>query len=162
MKVFYDTEFHEDGTTIDLISIGMVDQVGREYYAINQDADWDRIEKNPWLMKNVVAKLGYDEPKPKTQIRDEVQFFLGRYVPDLELWAWYGAYDHVCYAQLFGKMIDLPDGFPMFTKDLKQVDDDLGGLSYPYQAEGLHNALDDARHLKVKYDSLVERGYRNG
>lgn len=33
MKYFLDTEFHEDGKTIDLISIGIVAEDGREYYA---------------------------------------------------------------------------------------------------------------------------------
>ncbi len=159
MRVYYDTEFLEDGHTIDLISIGMVDELGREYYAINDDADWERIEKDPWLMKNVVAKMGSQDPQPKAQIAEEVKEYLSRYLGDLELWAWYGAYDHVAYAQLFGKMIDLPEGFPMFTHDLKQIDSMLGGKSYPYQGPGLHNALEDAKHLKEKYDSLVDRGF---
>lgn len=53
----YDTEFLEDGKTIDLISIGIVCEDGREYYAINSDADWDRIRRNDWLMDNVVRHL---------------------------------------------------------------------------------------------------------
>lgn len=53
----YDTEFIEDGKTIDLISIGIVCEDGREYYAINSDADWDRIRDNDWLMENVVPHL---------------------------------------------------------------------------------------------------------
>lgn len=58
MTIFcYDTEFLEDGKTIDLISIGIVCEDGREYYAINSDADWDRIRKDDWLMDNVVRHL---------------------------------------------------------------------------------------------------------
>src|SRR4051812_11038169 len=34
MKYFYDTEFLEDGQTIELISIGIVAEDGREYYAV--------------------------------------------------------------------------------------------------------------------------------
>ena len=30
-RFFYDTEFIEDGTTIDLVSIGVVDETGREF-----------------------------------------------------------------------------------------------------------------------------------
>ena len=40
MRYFYDTEFLEDGETIDLISIGIVAEDGREYYAVNLNADW--------------------------------------------------------------------------------------------------------------------------
>lgn len=53
----YDTEFLEDGKTINLISIGVVCEDGREYYAINSDADWGRIRKDDWLMDNVVRHL---------------------------------------------------------------------------------------------------------
>lgn len=47
MKYFFDTEFHEDGRTIDLISIGIVAEDGREYYAINRECDFDRIWQEP-------------------------------------------------------------------------------------------------------------------
>ncbi|MBA3574969.1 MAG: 3'-5' exoribonuclease, partial [Pseudonocardiales bacterium] len=33
MRFFYDCEFIEDGLTIDLVSIGVVDEDGREFYA---------------------------------------------------------------------------------------------------------------------------------
>lgn len=53
----YDTEFLEDGNTIELISIGIVCEDGREYYAVNHDADWKRIETDDWLMANVIPHL---------------------------------------------------------------------------------------------------------
>lgn len=46
MKFFYDTEFIEDGKTIDLISIGIVAEDGLEYYAVNLDAPWKRISRS--------------------------------------------------------------------------------------------------------------------
>jgi hypothetical protein len=134
VRIFYDTEFIEDGKTIELISIGMVAEDGRELYAVNADAPWKRITKHEWLMANVVPHLpqphgdwirqmpkswliDFHNPcvKRKSAIADEVRAFV-QATPDAELWAWYGAYDHVAYAQLFGRMIDLPDGFPMWTK----------------------------------------------
>src|SRR5687767_15414314 len=41
-RFFYDTEFIEDGTTIDLVSIGVVDETGREFYAVSTQFDPDR------------------------------------------------------------------------------------------------------------------------
>lgn len=171
MKYFYDTEFLEDGETIELISIGIVAEDGREYYAVVQDADWDRISTHEWLMKNVVPQLppGRDPAwKPKAQIRDEVSRFLDRYQPytnpalrgfrDVgfpELWAWYGAYDHVALAQLFGTMLSLPTHIPMWTNDLRQEQHRLGNPGLPAQPKGLHNALEDARHLRVMHDALL-------
>ena len=38
-RFFYDTEFIEDGTTIDLVSIGVVDETGREFYAVSTQFD---------------------------------------------------------------------------------------------------------------------------
>ena len=39
MRIFYDTEFLDDGKTIDLISIGMVAEDGRELYAVSSEFD---------------------------------------------------------------------------------------------------------------------------
>jgi uncharacterized protein YjfI (DUF2170 family) len=37
VKYFYDTEFIDNGRIIDLISIGVVAEDGREYYAISTE-----------------------------------------------------------------------------------------------------------------------------
>ena len=49
----------------------------------------------------------------------------------LELWAWYAAYDHVVLAQLWGAMPALPREIPRFTKDLRQLWDDRGRPTLP-------------------------------
>ena len=51
MRVFFDTEFIEDGRTIDLISIGMARQDGRTYYAEVGETDLSRA--SPWVRENV-------------------------------------------------------------------------------------------------------------
>lgn len=163
MRYYFDSEFLEDGSTIDLISIAFVAEDGREYYAVNMNADWERIHKDKWLMDNVVSQLPPDEEwKPKKQIAAEVLEFLMADGKRPELWAWYSAYDHVVYAQLWGKMIHLPEGLPMHTNELKtllhkalpRVQDRSG---FPAQAEGIHDALADARHVKVRYDWIKEQ-----
>ena len=40
-------------------------------------------------------------------------------------YTYYGSYDWVCFCWLFGRMIDLPNNFPIYTKDLKHMLDDL-------------------------------------
>lgn len=156
MKYFYDTEFHEDGKTIDFISIGIVAEDGREYYAVSRDADWNRIGAHPWLVANVVPHLpSMQEWKPKAQIRDEVAAFLLHDADIPELWAWFSAYDHVVLAQLFGTMMDLPQGIPMYTNDLRSFVDWVDVRSLPIQADGVHDALQDARHLKRMYEHVI-------
>ena len=39
MRYFYDTEFIEDGSTIELVSIGIVAEDGREFYAVSTEFD---------------------------------------------------------------------------------------------------------------------------
>lgn len=41
-----------------------------------------------------------------------------------EFYSYFGDYDWVTFCWLFGKMIDLPKGFPMYSKDLKQILDE--------------------------------------
>ncbi|WP_017972503.1 3'-5' exoribonuclease domain-containing protein [Actinopolyspora halophila] len=157
-RYFYDCEFHEDGSTIDLLSIGIVADDGREYYAINVSADWDRAYQHPFLAEHVIPNLVLDEghAKPHAQIADEVADFLRAVPGEIELWAHYGAYDHVALAQLWGTMMDLPQGIPMYTHDLQQELDRLGVKPWelPRQDEGEHNALADARHLRDCYDAV--------
>lgn len=166
MKYFYDTEFHEDGNTIDLISIGILCEDGRTYYAVSSEADFKRIHENSWLMNNVMSSIPYivessdgehydsirpigENVKTREKIRDDIVHFIGNDSP--ELWAWYADYDHVALCQLFGKMIDLPHNFPMFTRDLRQHWEYRGSPELPRQISGEHNALDDARHNLVMY-----------
>jgi hypothetical protein len=191
VKVFYDTEFLEDGRTIDLISIGMVAEDGREFYGINRAAPWRRIAQHPWLMANVVPSLprtvattirvvGNPHLQPRILhtpakvdlldpsvmypdvLAEQVGAFLQSCLPRLELWAWYGAYDHVALAQLWGPMVDLPKGIPMYTHDLKQEVDRLGNPELPGQPAGEHHALADALHLKDRYAWLIDWEARGG
>jgi hypothetical protein len=148
-RIFYDTEFIEDGTTIDLVSIGLVDDHGREAYAVSTEFDPDRA--NPWVRQNVLDLLpDRSSPvwMPRTEIRQMVLDFLAPPPnwEDLELWAYYAAYDHVALAQLLGpRMIDLPRGVPMFTHDLQQRWEDVGRPPKPGDPVGEHDALVDAR-----------------
>jgi hypothetical protein len=168
MKYFYDTEFLEDGRTIELISIGIVSQDGREYYAINRDAPWDRIQKDEWLMKNVVPSLdvftlegSFQQYRttPKKDIAAQVHEFITRWVSNpIELWADYAAYDHVALCQLWGRMVDLPTGVSMFTNDIQQEAARLGlDGRLPTSAGVEHNALDDARLTKLRWEYLEQQ-----
>jgi 3' exoribonuclease, RNase T-like len=184
VKVYYNTEFLEDGHTIELISIGMVAEDGRELYLVNEAIEqqplYDRIRKHTWLMANVVPHLPLRRPhageKSHGTIFNDVGFFnldncdnrvvSRRYIRNAvrdfvlstdapELWAWYGAHNHVVLAQLFGRMINLPQGFPMWTNDVNQECQRLGNPAMPEQSGQQHNALADARYVKVMAEHLA-------
>jgi hypothetical protein len=57
------------------------------------------------------------------------------------------------FCQLFGRMIDLPKGWPMFCLDLRQVIAETEAPKIP-APEGEHNALVDARWNYELYQHL--------
>ncbi|HEX7322331.1 MAG TPA: polyadenylate-specific 3'-exoribonuclease AS [Mycobacterium sp.] len=147
MRYFYDTEFIEDGRTIELISIGVVAEDGREYYAVSTEFDPGRA--GSWVRSHVLPKL----PPPASQlwrsrsrIRTDLEAFLGVTAGEpIELWAWVAAYDHVALCQLWGQMPDLPAAIPRFTRELRQLWEDRGRPRLPPRSPDSHDALVDAR-----------------
>lgn len=156
MRFFYDTEFIEDGRTIDLVSIGVVGDDGREYYAVSTEFDPDRA--GSWVRANVLPKL----PSPSSQvwrsrrrIRDDLLEFLTADGGPVELWAWTGAYDHVVLCQLWGPMTELPRAIPRYTRELRQLWEEAGRPTLPDRPADAHDALADARHNLAKWRSIV-------
>ncbi len=158
-RYFYDCEFIEDGRTVDLVSIGVVDEHGREFYAVSTEFDASRAV--PWVRRNVLDKLpspGDPAWRSRVRIRDDLHAFLRQPLRErtdeqMELWAWYAAYDHVALAQLWGPMTALPREIPRFTKDLRQLWDDRGRPQLP-EMPGRHDALVDARHNLARWRVL--------
>ncbi|MBV7301312.1 polyadenylate-specific 3'-exoribonuclease AS [Corynebacterium sp. TAE3-ERU2] len=152
MRFFYDTEFIEDGTTIELVSIGIVAEDGREYYAVS--SEFDPRSANDWVRAHVLDKLperGSREWKTRATIRREVFEFLTHDGTRPELWAWVGAYDHIVLAQLWGDMRGLPRQLPRFTRELKQYWEMAGRPQLPAVPSAVHDALVDARHNRAKF-----------
>jgi len=230
MRYFFDTEFIEGFNKplfgkkrhfIDLISIGIYCEDGREYYAVSnefnpKDADdWvkknvlDKIELEFYQKESTYAKTYHHESlvlknflkwkgKSNEQIAEEICMFCypkqaqhfkndqkeflgrasqyGRNGEQPEFYAYYADYDWVLFCSLFGRMIDLPKGFPMYCRDLKQLldekaefilteapssTDNLEGAlaaikrksNYPKQSNE-HNALADAKWNYQLYNFL--------
>jgi hypothetical protein len=156
MKYFLDTEFYEDGTTIDLISIGIVCEDGREFYACNASAVLERV--SPWVREHVLPQLpstGDAAWMTHAEIASKVRDFVrGEAAGKPQIWAYYADYDWVVLCQLFGTMMDLPQHFPMFCMDLKQLSVEIGSPEHPEQEVGEHNALADARWNRDLYAFL--------
>jgi hypothetical protein len=139
VRYFLDTEFIERPCTIDLISLGIVREDGAEFYAESSEVDWSRASE--WVVVNVLPHLDGDGIS-RRKIAEGVLAFVGDDKP--EFWGYYSDYDWVAFCWLFGSMIDLPDGFPMFCRDVKQMAVDLGNPRLPEQSSTEHNALADA------------------
>jgi hypothetical protein len=163
VRFFYDCEFIEDGRTIDLVSIGVVDEEGREFYAVSTEFDPDRAGQ--WVRQNVLPKL----PPPASpvwmsrgRLRQELLNFVSPNGESAELWAWFAAYDHVALAQLWGAMPELPRELPRFTRDLRQRWDDLGRPKLPQPPSDAHDALADARHNLARWKAMEAERLRRG
>lgn len=163
MRFFYDTEFIEDGVTIDLVSIGVVDERGREFYAVSTEFDPDKA--GPWVRAHVLPQLpspGDSAWRSRERIRSDLLQFIGKPPGGVQLWAWFAAYDHVALAQLWGPMPSLPRQLPRFTRDLRQRWEDLGKPQLPTPPTNAHDALADARHNFHRWQSLEEERIRRG
>lgn len=115
MRYWFDTEFIENGKTIDLISIGVVAEDGRTYYAINRSCDFSKASK--WVKENVLVHLPPKNPIPtevsprvweesqawkwRSQIAEDLKQFFKPY-EEVELWAYYADYDYIALMQTFG------------------------------------------------------------
>jgi hypothetical protein len=149
MKIWFDTEFIDTGTTIDLISIGMVKEGGATYYA--ESSDCHHHKACDWVKENVLSKL-IGPMKPKHQIADEIKEFVG---PNPEFWGYFSAYDWIILCQLYGRMLDVPNGWPHLCMDVKQLSVLLQRNIWQPETDNVHNALNDALWTRDAYYALV-------
>jgi len=159
-RFFLDTEFIDDGKTIELLSIGIASDSGATYYAESSDADHSKASE--WVKENVLPHLGKPIPKPRSQIAKEIIAFVDMYYTSpsgLEFWGYFADYDWVVFCQLFGTMMDLPRGWPMYCNDIKQLCNSLGNPRLPKQEDvtrGEHHALGDALWNMTIYNMLID------
>lgn len=155
MRFFFDTEFIEDGKTIDLISIGIVDEEGNKLYLENSECDLSKA--SDWVKKNVIPHLkGEKYSFKRSEIIKKINEFVGKQEP--EFWAYYASYDWVCLCQLWGTMMDLPKHWPMYVCDLifyaKINSFDTKTVPQP---KNEHDALADASWNKKLYDAITKQ-----
>jgi hypothetical protein len=184
MKYFLDTEFIEDGKTIDLLSIAIVSEDGRSFYRQNREADFTKA--SDWVWRNVYPHLQHFSLRGQRSCQDRYRTYdsglgrdevagcaddcpwrtkrnIGLDVMDFcnqekygkpEFWGYYSAYDWVAFCQLFGAMVALPKGYPMFCRDLIQWCKQLGNPELPKQGKDEHSALLDAHWNKKVWEFL--------
>ncbi len=126
---------------------------------------------NKVTMRYLLRKFGKEE----AIIAKEIRFFCKPWtiMPNLfhglkeekiNFYGYFADYDWVLLCSLFGRMIDLPYGFPMYCRDLKQMQDEISesvgedfsvkeDSDYPIQVDE-HNALEDAKWNKELHTFL--------
>lgn len=175
-KIFFDTEFtglHQNTT---LISIGLISECGKTFYA--ELTDYDKSQINEWLQDNVINNLHLEQ-----DFRKELKLFkvttvdfensncrlLGR-MQDLkenlhkwleqfekvEIWSDCLSYDWVLFNQIFGHAFHIPENVYYIPFDIctlfyaKGIDADISREAFAEMSEGSkkHNALWDAKVIR--------------
>lgn len=170
-RYYLDTEFIEKPGRITLISIAIVDDFDNEYYSLSNEYDFHQA--SDWVKENVIApiyerylKTSPSEVQPietfhevygvsNKTIATEILEFINETKGDgeIEFWAYYADYDWVVLCWLFGIMVDLPSGWPMFCMDLNQSMTERGVEKLP-EPVGAHDALVDAQWNKKQYHHI--------
>ncbi|MFN8243886.1 MAG: 3'-5' exoribonuclease [Ferruginibacter sp.] len=168
-RIFLDTEFTELKQHCALISIALVAESGKEFYA--EFTDFDSSLASEWVIAKVLPKCwlqnnvefsktpdGTYLQGTKTDIKEALQKWLSDF-PLVEIWADVLAYDWVLFCELFGGALNLPQNIFFAPSDfstylkirgyinpISQYEEDLSRYTFAGTDEkGRHNALNDAR-----------------
>lgn len=174
MNLFFDMEFtglHQNTTPV---SLGIVSEGDKKFYAEFTDYADDQVDS--WIQENVINKLRLHrlkKPLPgvhtirgdRFKVRDELKVFLTDF-SHAEFWSDVLSYDWVLLCQLFGGAMKLPKNVYTYPFDIatlmkhKNIDPDINrekfafGEVYAEMLEKKHNALWDAEVIKACYEKL--------
>lgn len=180
-KIFFDTEFtglHQHTT---LISIGLIAEDGKSFYA--EFTDYDRSQVDRWVSENVIKRLTlYNDPdfvnlKLESAHQNDAIKVLGdarvvkkwlrdwlRQFESIEMWSDCMHYDWVLFCQMFGGAFQVPRNVHYIPFDIctlfktKGVDPDIDrehfALGEHYDEMPKHNALWDAEVIMKCYTKL--------
>lgn len=179
MKIFFDTEFTGLHKNTSLISLGMVDENGRTFYA--EFTDYDKNQVNDWLQKNVINNLINDSNKINYESdnwyvigdKDFICTMLKKWLKEydsVQLVSDVCHYDMVLFIDIFGTAFDLPSNVSPVCYDIntdianicactvKEAFDITRELFIDVEIIGdKHNALYDAKVIKRIYEITHEQ-----
>lgn len=158
MKIFFDTEFtglHKDTT---LISLGMIDENGRTFYA--EFSDYDESQVDGWIKENVIDHLKFNDyyskfvvdgdctkmKGPKNYVRDCLLIWLTEY-DNVQLVSDVCHYDMVLFIDLFGGAFDLPSKISPVCYDINQ------DIAFLYN-------VTDREAFDMSREDIIEEDYR--
>jgi len=173
VKVFFDSEFTGLHKDTGIISLGMVSDNGKEFYA--EFSDFDPSQVDDWIKDNVIAHLqlqGHDRFFNKigsfTVVKGtkaDVLPFLDDWMAQfdkVELWSDVQHYDVVLLFDLWGHAFSVPDHIYYIPFDISAYFKFLGldpdtdreaFIDRPIEGKK-HNSLYDAKVIQACYDKL--------
>lgn len=136
MKIFFDTEFTGLHKNTTLISIGLVDENGRTFYA--EFSDYDESQCDEWIRENVIKHLkrskedllenfpdiyihvnDWEVYGTKEYIREVLKDWLSKY-DNVELVSDCSHYDMVLFIDIFGRAFAIPSNVNPACHDINQ------------------------------------------
>lgn len=167
MLLFLDTEFTGlDQAKPDLISIGLVDEVGHEFYAELPESHWT-VQCNEWVHSNVLPHLwGDDHVQSETSIRERLTSWIES-IPDeaVIVTDWPNGDFFIQLKKLLPQWPKNLNPWPMQFSAWSMGDDrqpELQKLMDDYHTpqRPRHHALHDAHALRLALMYAVEHGWR--
>lgn len=181
MRVYFDSEFTGLHQKTTLISIGIITEDGKKFYA--EFTDYSKHQVDDWIQDNVIDKLMFndsekypnntiiDDDEKYTKVKGNSKFvkenmfkWLESLGKDIEFWSDCLSYDWVLFNDLFGTAKDLPSFIYYIPFDIcttfkeKGVDPDISREEFAHikSKQNKHNALFDAEIIKMCHEKLVK------
>ena len=186
-KLYFDTEFtglHQNTT---LISIGIISDCNKTFYA--ELLDYNKSQIDTWLQDNVISNLRLSDKNiliKKNKLEDgsfesteiltdlislksHLTDWLNQF-DDIEIWSDCLSYDWVLFNEIFGGALKLPKKINYIPFDictqfkLLGIDPDINREEFSevdLQDAQKHNALWDAKIIKMCHDKLLKLNIKN-
>jgi hypothetical protein len=170
-RVYLHCEFlPADPTVRGLVSIGLTDDAGHDYYAVNNGMDLTAVLNLPWMVDNVWPHLprctvdGYpdllDRTHPDVKLIDEMRNDVARYFadgfPETHLYVYYGS-QHICrlHSLWDNDWTAMPPAVPRWCHELQSLIAQAGYPPLLEQAYGKYHALTDAYYTRTLHEQLL-------
>ena len=138
-KLFLDTEFTGLHQATTLISLGIISECGKTFYA--EFTDYDRTQLNDWLEENIIPNTWVAVHEPITSMgevvgdsrwadvhvfgsSDYIKPFLEKWLSQFEkivIWSDCLAYDWVLFNQIWGHAFSIPENIYYIAMDICTV-----------------------------------------
>lgn len=176
-KIFLDVEFtglHQNTT---LISIGLISDCGKTFYA--EFTDYNKNQIDDWIKENIIKNLKFIDDfqvrgfpnhveikNNSLHIKGNLHIWLQQF-KYIEMWGDCLAYDWVLFCELFGGALKIPKHICYIPFDIctlfkiKGIYPDINREEFANGEQFFegkiekHNALWDAKVIKMCYDRLI-------
>ncbi len=166
-KFYLDMEFNQRNvgghTVFEMISIGLIDEDGRTYYAVSNEFNLKAAQENQFVNDVVLPRLGLPQTewKSKDQIRQEVLDFIGCDEKNQALiHYWWIPHDFMLLSDLLGEgdFMNMPPQIDRIGVNVAQTWKELGSphIKLSVDSDEEHNALVDAIWLKEAHEKLLK------